>query len=114
MLWVRSSLTSLIFSLFFITFFPGPGSGAMSNSKRWKEALPTSFRSPYVAQGDLGFFSSHGKQYGAFYLAVNTYSGLITVTKIPNTKMETLILAVGKMTKVIIWRGGEMNHAENI
>jgi hypothetical protein len=54
----------------------------------------------------LGFFSSHGKQYGAFYLAVNTYSGLITVTKIPNTKMETLILAVGKMTKVIIWRGG--------
>jgi hypothetical protein len=78
----------------------------MSNSKRWKEALPTSFRSPYVAQGDLGFFSSHGKQYGAFYLAVNTYSGLITVTKIPNTKMETLILAVGKMTKVIIWRGG--------
>ena len=86
---------------------PGPGSGAMSNSKRWKEALPTSFRSPFVAQGDLGFFSTHRKQYGAFFLAVNTFSGLITVNKIPNTKMETLVSAVGKMSQVIL--GGEWN-----
>lgn len=73
----------------------------MSHSKRWREALPTSFKSPYYGQADLGFFSTHRKKYGAFFLAVNTYTGLIHVSKISNTKMDTLIGAVGKMIKVL-------------
>ena len=33
-------------------------------------------------------------------LCVNTYSGLIHISKIANTKMDTLVQAVGEMTKV--------------
>jgi hypothetical protein len=72
----------------------------MSHSKRWRDALPTSFRSPFLSQGDLGYFSTHRKTYGGFFLAVNTFSGLIHVSKISNTKLETLVAAVGRMTKV--------------
>jgi len=53
-----------------------------------------------MAQGDLGFFSTKNKKYGSFFLSVNTYTGRIHVSKISNTKMETLVLAVGKMIKV--------------
>lgn len=61
-----------------------------------------------MAQGDLGFFSSKRKQYGGFFLAVNTYSGFIFVTKISNTKTDTLVAAIGQMVKVTFFkkRGG--------
>jgi hypothetical protein len=82
----------------------GPGSGAMGHTKRWRHVLPTSFRSPFYCQGDLGFFSTGRKQYGGFFLAVNTFSGRICVFKISNTRMETLVDAVGKMSKVRLHR----------
>jgi len=72
----------------------------MSHSKRWRDSLPTSFKSPFMAQGDLGFFSAHRKTYGSFFLAVNSYSGYIHVSKISNTKLATLVEAVAKMVKV--------------
>lgn len=81
---------------------PGPGSGSMSNAKRWRESLPTSFKSPFHAQADLGFFSLGRKQYGGFFLAVNCFSGHICVFKINNTRMPTLLTAIGKMTKVSV------------
>ena len=81
-------------------FLPGPGSGSMSNAKRWRASLPTSFKSPFHAQADLGYFSLGRKQYGGFFLAVNCFSGHICVFKINNTRMPTLLTAIGKMTKV--------------
>lgn len=81
----------------------------MSHSKKWRETLPTSFTSPFFAQGDLGFFSSKTKKYGAFFLAVNSYTGLIHVSKISNTKMDTLVTAIGHMSKVIP-RKKDINH----
>lgn len=92
-----------------VFFLIGPGSGAMSHSKKWRETLPTSFTSPFFAQGDLGFFSSKTKKYGAFFLAVNSYTGLIHVSKISNTKMDTLVTAIGHMSKVIP-RKKDINH----
>jgi hypothetical protein len=72
----------------------------MGHTKRWKKLIPPSFRSPYFLQGDLGFFSYDNKSYGSFFLGVNTFTGKLFVTKISNNKMETLILAIGKMLKV--------------
>ena len=72
----------------------------MSKSKQWRETMPSSFQSPFLTQGDLGFFSINKKQYGSFMLCANTYSGLIHVSKISNTKLETLVQAVGEMSKV--------------
>jgi len=72
----------------------------MSNAKRWRASLPTSFKSPFHAQADLGYFSLGRKQYGGFFLAVNCFSGHICVFKINNTRMPTLLTAIGKMTKV--------------
>jgi len=72
----------------------------MSNAKSWRNSLPTSFKSPFFAQADLGFFSLGRKQYGGFFLAVNCFSGHICVFKINNTRMPTLLAAIGKMTKV--------------
>jgi len=78
-----------------------PGPGNVSHTQKWKRLIPTSFRSPYFSQGDLGFFSYQNKTYGSFFLGVNTFTGRIFVTKISNNKMDTLISAVGKMLKVI-------------
>ena len=35
-------------------FFPGPDPGHISNSHMWKKTTPSSFRSPFFAQGDIG------------------------------------------------------------
>lgn len=83
----------------------------MSHAKQWRESMPTSFRSPFISQGDLGFFSLNKKQYGSFMLCVNTYSGFIHISKIANTKLETLVQAVGEMSKVRE-RGGLISNKQ--
>jgi len=62
-----------------------------------------------MAQGDLGFFSLNKKQYGGFFLAVNTYSGYIHVSKISNTRLDTLVGAVGHMVKVTCKKRNKKN-----
>ncbi len=71
----------------------------MSNSKQWKRITPLSFKSPYIAQGDLGFFHYKNKKYGQFFCAINTYTNRVFALPIRNTKATTLIEAVGAMKK---------------
>ena len=98
----------------------GPDPGHLSNSKNWKRTTPRSFRSPYFAQGDIGkkniptpllsfyniltlfvgFFYYKKKKYGAFFCAVQTYTGFVYAAPIKNLKNETLFDAVRAMSKV--------------
>jgi len=50
-----------------MTSISGPDVGELGNTKTWKNSQPTSVRSPYVSEGDLGFFSYKKKRYGAFF-----------------------------------------------
>ena len=79
---------------------PGPDVGQISNTKTWKKSQPTSVRSPYVTEGDLGFFAYKRKKYGAFFLAVQTFSRHCFVTPIANTKTQSIYKAIGQMLKV--------------
>ena len=83
-----------------MTSISGPDVGELGNTKTWKNSQPTSVRSPYVSEGDLGFFSYKKKRYGAFFLAVQTYSRRIFVAPIANTKAESIYKAIGLMLKV--------------
>jgi len=76
----------------------GPDPGHLSNSKNWKRTTPRSFRSPYFAQGDIGYYKK--KKYGAFFCAVQTYTGFVYAAPIKNLKNETLFDAVRAMSKV--------------
>jgi hypothetical protein len=80
---------------------PGPDVGALSNTATWKKNQPTSVRSPYVSEGDLGFFSFQRKRYGAFFLALQTHSRHIFVAPIANTKAQSIYKAISLMLKVI-------------
>ncbi len=71
----------------------------MSNSWRWKRTTPASFKSPFIAQGDLGFFHYNNKEYGQFFCAVNTFTRRVFVVPIRNTKSQSLIEAIGAMKK---------------
>ncbi len=86
-----------------MTSISGPDVGELGNTKTWKNSQPTSVRSPYVSEGDLGFFSYKKKRYGAFFLAVQTYSRRIFVAPIANTKAESIYKAIGLMLKVTSW-----------
>ena len=83
-----------------MTSILGPDVGELGNTKTWKNSQPTSVRSPYVSEGDLGFFSYKKNCYGAFFLAVQTYSRRIFVAPIANTKAESIYKAIGLMLKV--------------
>jgi hypothetical protein len=83
------------------SFVSGRESGVLSNSKNWKKITPPSQYSPFIAQGDIGFFQYHRKSYGQFFCAVNTYSKKIFAIPIKNLKAETLMLAIKSMLKVI-------------
>jgi hypothetical protein len=72
----------------------------MSNTKNWKKVTPRSQYSPFIAQGDIGFFHYKGKKYGQFFLSIQTFSKKIFAIPIKNLKSETLIWAVEKMLKV--------------
>lgn len=70
-------------------------------------------KSPYLVQGDVGFFSYKKRKYGQFIVFVNTFSKRIYAQPINNVKSETLIKAVAamkqekefKMTKTILFDG---------
>lgn len=81
-------------------FYLGPDSGVLTGSKKWKATTPTSFKSPYFAQGDLGFISLNKKRYGTFFLAVQTFTGHLFVMPIKNQTSASLIQAVQSMKKV--------------
>ncbi len=87
----------------------------------WKKTTPTSFRSPFFAQGDignaippplhlffientffsaLGFFNYKNKKYGAFFCAVQTFNRRIFALPIKDLKSDTLFKAVETMSKV--------------
>lgn len=80
--------------------FLAPDLGALNRTKQFKKVTPTSFRSPYFAQADLGYIGRNNKKYGMFFLAVQTVTGRIFVTKVSNAKTPTLLAAIGKMTQV--------------
>jgi len=106
-------------------FFPGPDPGHISNSHMWKKTTPSSFRSPFFAQGDigtvpllyffqliliyiyiyinffLGFFNYKNKKYGAFFCAVQTFSKTVFAIPIKDLKSDTLIKALEAMLKVL-------------
>jgi hypothetical protein len=63
--------------------------------------MPSSFKSIYICQGDIGFFSRDKKTYGMFITFVNTYSTHVFACPVSNTKMSSLVEAVGQMLKVI-------------
>lgn len=77
----------------------GPDAGALSNTKQWKKTTPQSTYSPYILQGDIGFFSYNNKQYGQFLCCVNTFTRRVYAAPIRNLKSDTLIEALGKMLK---------------
>jgi hypothetical protein len=81
-------------------FLLGPESGMLSNTKRWKRVTPKSQYSPYICQGDIGFFRYKNKDYGQFLCCVQTFSKKIYAIPIKNLKSETLISALEKMVKV--------------
>jgi hypothetical protein len=62
--------------------------------------MPSSFKSIYICQGDIGFFSRDKKTYGMFITFVNTYSTHVFACPVSNTKMSSLVEAVGQMLKV--------------
>ena len=62
--------------------------------------MPSSFKSIYICQGDIGFFSLDKKTYGMFITFVNTYSTHVFACPVSNTKMSSLVEAVGQMLKV--------------
>ena len=80
--------------------FLGPDGGELSNTKGWKKAIPMSVRSIYVAEGDLGFFSLRRKKYGAFFLALQSFSRKLFVCPIANTKAASLYAAISLLLKV--------------
>ena len=102
-------------------FFTGPDPGHISNSINWKKTTPSVFRSPFMAQGDignafffplfifflnniffyLGFFNYKNKKYGAFFCGVQSFSGAIFATPIKDLKVATLFKAIESMKKVL-------------
>lgn len=86
--------------LFSFQYHPGPESGQLNSTKTWKNSSAKSVESPFVAQGDLGYFNYKNKSYGAFCVFVNTYSKYVLAIPVPNKKSVSLIAAVGTMKKV--------------
>ena len=78
----------------------GPDSGFIGHTSQWKKQLPTSFRSPFYCEGDLGFFSYRSRKYGIFFLALQTFTRQIFAVRIPNTKAESIYQAISTMLKV--------------
>lgn len=78
----------------------GPDSGALNNTKKWKATTPHNFKSIYICQGDLGFFSYKSKKYGVFFCAVQTFTRRVFAVPIPNSSTSSLIKAIEQMVKV--------------
>lgn len=87
-------------NILFYFLFSAPDLGGLNRTKRFKKITPTCFRSPYFAQGDLGYIGLQNKKYGLFFIAVQTRTGRIFVTKVSNAKTPTLLAAIGQMIQV--------------
>jgi hypothetical protein len=72
----------------------------MNNTKNWKRITPRSTYSPFIAQGDIGFFHYKNKRYGQFFCCTQTFTKKIFATPIKNLKSESLMAAIEKMLKV--------------
>jgi hypothetical protein len=72
----------------------------LSNTKKWKRITPRSQYSPYITQGDVGFFNYKKKGYGQFICFVQTFSKKVAAIPIKNLKSETLISAIKQILKV--------------
>lgn len=85
----------------FLNFFcvSAPDSGALNNTKTFRRTTPTSFRSPFVAQGDLGYIFKHKKKYGLFFVAVQTWTGRVFACSIKNKNKNSLVQAISLMLK---------------
>lgn len=94
----------------------------MSNTKKWKATTPLSQTSPYLVQGDVGFFSYKKRRYGQFIVFVNTFSKRIFALSINNVKSETLIKTVAalkqekefKNTKTILFDGESSLRSKSV
>ena len=107
----------------------GPDSGALSNTKRWRDTSVSISRSPYLAHGDLGkkklkvslkeqlteknpcagFITQGNKQYGLFFLAVNSFNNKIFVLPIKSTKKKDILGAIALFLKVNLFRNYSLN-----
>ena len=72
----------------------------MANTARFQKHVPTTFRSIFFAEGDIGFIEFKKKKYGLFFVAVQTWTRWVFVTPIPNKKTDSLRLAIQRMLKV--------------
>jgi hypothetical protein len=75
----------------------------LSNTKKWKKVTPQSQYSPFISQGDIGFFHYKGKKYGQFFCSIQTFTKKIFAVPIKNLNSESLISAIDKMLKVNIF-----------
>ena len=73
------------------------GDGRSTSGNRRQKGLSAIFRHPGWVSADLGFFRLRGKNYGQFFIAVQTLSGKIFVTKIANKKWISLKKAMEQM-----------------
>jgi hypothetical protein len=88
--------------LVIVFWYTGPEPGVLSNTKKWKATTPRSQYSPFMVQGDVGFFQYKKKNYGQFFCAVNTFTRKVFAIPIRNLKSNTLIDAIDQMLKVKI------------
>lgn len=78
--------------------------------------------SPYLVQGDVGFFFYRKKKYGQFIVYVNTFTKRIFAKPINNLKSETLIKTVAalmqekefKNIKTILFDGESGLRSKNV
>jgi len=82
-----------------VIFWVGRDTGALNRSKSFQRIIPPSTRSPFIAQGDIGFFSYKNKVYGKFLVVVQTFTKRIFACYLKNSKAPTLIEAIKLMLK---------------
>lgn len=83
-----------------LSFFSGPDAGALGQTKNYKKVTPPSTYSPFVCQGDIGFFHYKKKTYGQFFCLVQTYTKRIYAQPLANLKSTTLIKAIQNCLQV--------------
>jgi len=80
--------------------FLGPDTGALNRTKSFQRITPLSTRSPFLVQGDIGFFSYKNKVFGKFLVMVQTYTKRIFACFLRNSQAATIIEALKLMLKV--------------
>lgn len=75
------------------------GDGRATSGARRRLSLPAVFRHPAWVSADLGFIRMKGHNYGQFFLAIQTLTNRVFVTKIPNKQWPSLREAVERMFK---------------